>query len=104
MTPNEKKERIAELWIKARRFTNKIRLEVKLEKMAEENLKELNINEDHSDDNNPGQEEKEHEKIEWYLVDTERIFCHLWNFMICLVTIYNMIVTPFIMTYPQIYQ
>ena len=72
--------------------------------MAENNLKDLNINEENSDDRESGGEEKEHDKIEWYLVDTERTFCRLWNFLICLVTIYNMLVTPFLMTYPDIYQ
>mmetsp|Transcript_30350 Transcript_30350/g.46446 ORF Transcript_30350/g.46446 Transcript_30350/m.46446 type:complete len:183 (+) Transcript_30350:484-1032(+) len=72
--------------------------------MAEENLKDLNINEENSDDRNSDEDEKEQEKIEWYLVDTERTFCRLWNFLIYWVTIYNMLVTPFILIYPELYQ
>ena len=43
-------------------------------------------------------------RIEWYLIDTERNFAKTWEFLINLVTIYNLIMTPFIMTFPDVYQ
>lgn len=43
------------------------------------------------------------QKIKWYLIDTERTFCKIWDFIITLTTIYNLIVTPLILTFPDIY-
>lgn len=48
--------------------------------------------------------DRDQPKIKWYLIDTERNFCKVWNFFICWVTIYNLIVTPFLMTFPSVYQ
>jgi hypothetical protein len=42
-------------------------------------------------------------KIEWYLIDTDRNFCKVWNFLITIVTIYNLLVTPMILVFPDIY-
>ena len=49
MTPEQKKKRMTELWKKAQRYTNKLRFQARLQKMAESNLKEMmidDINED----------------------------------------------------------
>ena len=43
-------------------------------------------------------------KLEWYLIDTERNFAKVWNFIITLIVIYNLIVTPFFLVFPGIYR
>jgi len=59
------------------------------------------IQDDEDDDN---QIIDNQQKIKWYLIDTERNFCKAWNFLITILTIYNLIVTPFIMVFPDVYQ
>lgn len=54
MTSQEKEERKKALWNKARRYTNKLRFQARLQKMAESNLKEMmidDINEDADEEN-----------------------------------------------------
>ena len=43
------------------------------------------------------------QKIKWYLIDTERTFCKVWDFLITCLTIYNLLFTPFVMVFPDIY-
>ena len=71
--------------------------------MAEQNQREM-IVEDVADegdeenqiiDNEPNQE--------WYLIDTEHNFAKVWNFLITLVVIYNLIATPFFLVFPGVY-
>ena len=73
--------------------------------MAESNLKEMMIDDINNDESNePGHSsENQPVKIRWYLIDTERTFCKTWNFLITILTIYNMFVVPFIMVFPQFY-
>lgn len=51
MTDEQKKERIKELWDKARRYNNKLRFQARLQKMAESNLKEMMIDDINNDEN-----------------------------------------------------
>ena len=53
---------------------------------------------------NDRQDNRDQPRIEWYLIDTERNFAKTWDFIINLVTIYNLVMTPFIMTFPDVYQ
>ena len=73
--------------------------------MAESNLKEMMIDDINNDENNETGHSSENQpvKIRWYLIDTERTFCKTWNFLITILTIYNMFVVPFIMVFPQFY-
>jgi hypothetical protein len=59
------------------------------------------INEDADEDN---QIIDSQPKLKWYLIDTERTFCKVWNFLITLLTMYTLFVTPYILTFPDIYQ
>ena len=71
--------------------------------MAESNLKEMmidDINEDADEDN---QIIDSQPKLKWYLIDTERTFCKVWNFIITILTIYTLFVTPFLLVFPYIY-
>ena len=52
MTDQEKKDRIRDLWDKARRYNNKLRFQARLQKMAESNLKEMMIDDINNDENN----------------------------------------------------
>lgn len=42
-------------------------------------------------------------KIKWYLIDTERTFCKVWNFFITLLIIYNLVMTPIVLVFKTIY-
>ena len=73
--------------------------------MAESNLKEMMIDDINNDENNEASYSNENSsvKIKWYLIDTERTFCRTWNFLITILTIYNMFVCPFILVFPGFY-
>ena len=43
-------------------------------------------------------------KLKWYLIDTERTFCKVWNFMITLITIYSLFVVPFVLVFKDVYE
>ena len=103
MTEEEKNERIKVLWSKARRYNNKLRFQARLQKMAESNLKEMMIDDINEDADEENQIIDQQPKLKWYLIDTERTFCKVWNFMITLLIIYTLFVTPFILTFKQIY-
>jgi len=105
MSEEEKRERIKELWDKARRYNNKLRFQARLQKMAESNLKEMMIDDINNDETNEANQSDSNQapKLKWYLIDTERTFCKTWNFMITLMTIYNMFLVPFILVFPHYY-
>ena len=87
------------LWSKARRYNNKLRFQARLQKMAESNLKEMMIDDINEDADEENQIIDSQPKLKWYLIDTERTFCKVWNFMITLLIIYTLFVTPFILTF-----
>jgi len=104
MSPEARKERINNLWAKAKRYNNKLRLQARLQKMAEQNLREMMIDDIQDDDDEDNQLNIDSQpKIKWYLIDTERNFCKFWNFLITCTTIYNLIVTPIVLVFPTIY-
>jgi len=55
MSPEQRKKRIATLWEKARRYNNKLRLQARLQKMAEQNLREMMIDDIQDDDDDENQ-------------------------------------------------
>lgn len=71
--------------------------------MAESNLKEMMIDDINEDANEENQINDNQQKLKWYLIDTERTFCKLWNFMITCLIIYSLFVTPFVMVFPDVY-
>jgi hypothetical protein len=83
---------------------NKLRFQHKLRKLAEQNQTNMMI-EDYEDEllmGNLGSHDKS--KIKWYLIDSEGTFCQVWNFVIAWATIYSLIMVPFILTFPDVYQ
>jgi hypothetical protein len=103
MGPNEQKERIDDLWAKARRYTSKLRFQARLQRLAENNLKEMMIDDTNEDQEEENQEIDQLPKLKWYLIDSERTFCKIWDFIITLLVIYNLILTPFILVFPSVY-
>ena len=96
--------RIEFLWNKARRYINKLMLQARLQKMAEQNMREMMIDEINEDDEEENEiVENDQPRIKWYLIDTERNFCKAWDFLITLLTIYNLIVVPIVLVFPEIY-
>lgn len=73
--------------------------------MAESNLKEMMIDDINNDESNETNQNNESQtvKIRWYLIDSNKAFCKTWNFLITILTIYNMFVCPFIMVFPEFY-
>ena len=72
--------------------------------MAESNLKEMMIDDINEDADEENQIIDSQPKLKWYLIDTERTFCKLWNFMITILTIYNLFVVPICLVFPDVYQ
>jgi|TARA_B110000285_G_scaffold232036_1_gene302174 hypothetical protein len=50
------------------------------------------VNEEYEQDS---QHEKIGQSIKWYLIDSEGTFCFIWNFCITILTIYTLIISPF---------
>jgi len=104
MNPDEKKQHIKQLWNKARRYNNKLRFQARLQKMTESNLKEMMID----DINEEAEEEASHTesqpKLKWYLIDRDRTFCKVWNFMITMLIIYSLVVSPYVVVFPTVYE
>ncbi len=59
------------------------------------------INEDADEDN---QVIDSAPKLKWYLIDVNSTFCKVWNFLITILIIYTMFVSPFILVFPDVYQ
>jgi len=72
--------------------------------MAESNLKEMMIDDINEDANEDSTVNDNQPKLKWYLIDTERTFCKVWNFLITILTIYSMFVAPFIIVFSDVYQ
>jgi proteasome lid subunit RPN8/RPN11 len=72
--------------------------------MAESNLKEMMIDDINEDADEENQIIDSQPKLKWYLIDTDRTFCKLWNFMITILTIYNLFVVPICLVFPDVYQ
>lgn len=104
MTDSERNERKRQLWNKARRYTNKLRFQARLQKMAESNLKEMMIDDINEDADEENQIIDSVPKLKWYLIDSERTFCKIWDFIITLLTMYTLFVTPFLLVFPDVYQ
>jgi hypothetical protein len=71
--------------------------------MAESNLKEMMIDDINEDADEENQIIDSQPKLKWYLIDTERTFCKVWNFVITMLTIYTLFVSPFILTFKDVY-
>ena len=83
-------------------YTNKLRFQARLQKMAESNLKEMMIDDINEDANEEVQQvESNQGKLKWYLIDKERTPCKVWDFVVTLIIMYNLFVTPFILVFSE---
>lgn len=103
MTDLEREKRVDELWQKARKYNNKIRFQVRIAKMAEQNQKEMMIDDNIDEEGEDWLKEQEQKKMPWYMLDAESTFIRFWNFFITLVIIYQLIINPFIQVFPTVY-
>jgi hypothetical protein len=53
------------------------------------------IDEINEESEQESQQEKGGQSIKWYLIDSDGTFCFIWNFGITILTIYTLIVAPF---------
>lgn len=73
--------------------------------MAESNLKEMMIDDINEDANEEVQQiESNQGKLKWYLIEKERTPCKVWDFVITLIIMYNLFVTPFLLVFWEEYQ
>lgn len=59
------------------------------------------MNEDQEEDNEV--QTSAYLKVEWYKIHTESTFCKVWDFIIALITIYSMFVTPYVLIFTDVY-
>lgn len=71
--------------------------------MADSNLKEMMIDDINEEANDANLVADSQQKIKWYLIDTEKSFCKVWNFIISILIIYELFVVPFVLVFPEIY-
>lgn len=72
--------------------------------MAESNLKEMMMDEPEDCLDDESQVIDRGPKLKWYLIDSERTFCKIWDFNITLLIMYTVNVTPFLLVFPSVYQ
>jgi len=72
--------------------------------MAESNLKEMMIDDINEEADEEIQSIENQPKLKWYLIDTDRTFCKVWDFMITMLTIYSLFVVPFILVFSDVYE
>lgn len=72
--------------------------------MSEQNLREMMIEDIQDDDDDETINPNTKKVIRWYLIDTDKTFCKSWDFMITLLTIYELFVVPVVMVFPTIYE
>jgi len=104
MDEEAKKKHIKNLWNKARRYNNKLRFQARLQKMTESNLKEMMIDDLNEEQEEEGTQQDTQPKLKWYLIDTDRTFCKVWNFLITILTIYTLFVVPYIVVFKVVYE
>lgn len=66
-------------------------------------MKEKILEEIGDTDEQKEQEDDNIKKIPWYMIDTEKNFCKIWDLFITMVILYELIVVPFILVYPHFY-
>ena len=71
--------------------------------MAESNLKEMMIDDINEDAEEENQIIDNMPKLQWYLIDTERTFCKVWNFLITWLTIYSLFIAPYIIVFECVF-
>lgn len=42
--------------------------------------------------------------VSWYLLNTEKNICKFWDLLITILITYELIVVPFVLVYPDVYQ
>ena len=72
--------------------------------MTESNLKEMMIDDIDGEAEEETPQAESQQKLEWYLIDTDRTFCKVWNLLITILTIYTLFVTPFVVVFPTVYE
>ena len=99
----QKKERIRELWARARKYTNKIRFVARLQKIQQINLQEMMLDDitEQNDDETLTLESTP--KLKWYMLDVERTPVKVWEFLITLLILYSLYITPFIIVFECVY-
>ena len=66
-------------------------------------LKEMMIDDINEDADEENQIIDSVPKLKWYLIDSERTFCKIWDFIITLLTMYTLFITPFLLVFPDCY-
>jgi hypothetical protein len=61
------------------------------------------IDDINDDDDDESQIIENPSKIKWYLIDTEKNPCIVWNFFITLLIIYNLVVFPYVVVFKEVY-
>ena len=77
---------------------NKIITKLHDEREKKRSIKIIDDVEEDSDDESPSK------KLPWYLLDDESTFMIFWNFVINVITIYSLLVSPVILTFYDIYE
>jgi hypothetical protein len=93
------------LWSKVRRYTQKLKQQARLQKMSENNIKKMladDINDDLHDETNHTELDPSN-SLKWYMIDKEGNFCKVWNFIITLFIIYELLVVPYILVFKTPY-
>lgn len=89
------KARVEYLWKIARSYDKKLREQSRKQKKLDQMLRNNVIDEVNEEYEQDSQQENGGQNIKWYLIDSEGTFCFIWNFCITILTIYTLILSPF---------
>ncbi len=48
--------------------------------------------------------DESHVQVPWYLLNTEKNICKFWDLLITFLITYELIVVPFVLVFPDVYQ
>ena len=88
-------KRVEYLWKIARKYDKQLRAQSRQQKKLDQMLRNNVIDDINDELDLENQHEQSSQNMQWYLLDSNGTFVFIWNFGITILTIYTLIVAPF---------
>ena len=88
-------KRVEYLWKIARKYDKQLRAQSRQQKKLDQMLRNNVIDDINDELDLENQQEQSGQNLQWYLLDSNGTFVFIWNFGITILTIYTLIVAPF---------
>lgn len=98
MDPEERHKITMKHWKRVRQYVDALKVQTQFKRKQEANYKKnLDDNDDYEEDT---QSNENTTFTSWILINTDGPFYKSWSFLVTILTIYTLIVTPFLMVHP----